>query len=105
MRSKFRLELGVTNVWRAPAVRGGERMRDGSGKFVHANQKPKRLIRLAIEATAEVGDVVWEPFGGLCTAAIVCSEIERACFSAELLPEYFAAAAKRLKGDPQLRLV
>ena len=48
---------------------------------------------------------MWEPFGGLCTAAIVCAETGRACFSAELLPEYFAAAAKRLKGSPQLRLV
>ena len=107
MRSKFRLELGVTNVWRDPAVRGEERIRrdDGSGKFIHANQKPERLIRLSIEATSDPGDVVWEPFGGLCTGAIVCAEIGRACFSAELLPEYFSAAAKRLKGSPQLRLV
>ena len=106
MRSKFRLELGVTNVWSEPAVRGEERVkrRDGSGKFIHANQKPIRLIRRIIEASSADGDIIWEPFGGLCTTAVVCAEVNRKCFSAELLPEYFAAAAERLTSS-QLRLV
>ena len=81
------------------------RREDGSGRFIHANQKPLRLVRRIIEVASAAGDVVWEPFGGLCTAAIVCAETRRACFSAELLPEYFAAASRRLKGNPQLRLV
>lgn len=86
---------------------GDERVRcpDGSGKFVHANQKPKRLIWRIIAATSEPGDVVWEPFGGLCTAAVVCADGDRQCYSAELLPEYHAAAVQRLKDSRQLRLV
>jgi site-specific DNA-methyltransferase (adenine-specific) len=107
MRSKFDLELGVTNVWSEPAMRGKERVRrtDGSGKFIHANQKPARLIRRIIEATSSAGDVVWEPFGGLCTAAVVSADLGRRCFSAELLPEYFSAAVHRLKNADQLRLI
>ncbi len=107
MRSKFDLELGVTNVWSEPAMRGKERVRrtDGSGKFIHANQKPARLIRRIIEAASSPGDVVWEPFGGLCTAAVVSADLGRRCFSAELLPEYFSAAAHRLKNADQLHLI
>ncbi len=78
---------------------------DGSGKFVHANQKPEKLIWRIIDATSEPGDVVWEPFGGLCTAAVVCADSGRECYSAELLPEYHAAAVRRLKDNFQLRLV
>ena len=106
MRSKFKLRLGVTNVWSCPAVRGDERVRraDGSGKFIHANQKPKRLTWRIIDAASDAGDVVWEPFGGLCTAAVVCADIERECYSAELLPEYFVAAGQRLR-QQKLRLV
>lgn len=106
MRSKFNLELGVTNVWSEPAVRGEERVRreDGSGKFVHANQKPVRLISRILRASSDPGDVIWEPFGGLCTAAVVSSDLGRECFSAELLPEYFAAAGRRLQKG-QLHLI
>lgn len=106
MRSKFKLRLGVTNVWSVPSVRGDERVRcnDGSGKFVHANQKPKELMWRIIDAASEPGDVVWEPFGGLCTAALVCADAARKCYSAELLPEYYAAAARRIS-DLHLRLI
>ena len=107
MRSKFDLELGVTNVWAEGAVRGKERVRrdDGSGKFIHANQKPTRLIRRIIKAASIPGDVVWEPFGGLCTAAVVSTDLGRRCFAAELLPKYFSAAVVRLKRADQLRLI
>ena len=63
------------------------------------------LIWRIIDATSEPGDVVWEPFGGLCTAAVVCADSGRECYSAELLPEYHAAAVQRLKDNFQLRLV
>lgn len=107
MRSKFHLELGVTNVWNEGAVRGKERVRhaNGSGGFIHANQKPVRLIRRIIEVSSAPGDIVWEPFGGLCTAAVTSSDLGRRCFAAELLPEYFAAASLRLKNADQLRLI
>ncbi len=107
MRSRFSLELGVTNVWKEAAVRGKERVRrtDGSGTIIHANQKPVRLIRRIVEATSTPGDVVWEPFGGLCTTAVVSNDLGRKCFSAEILPEYASAAFARLQNHHPLRLV
>lgn len=99
MRSKFSLlEMGVTNVWHDPAIRGEERVKTTDG-VIHLNQKPIRLIDRLIAASTERGDVVWEPFGGLCTAAVVAARIGRACYSAEILPDYYNVAIDRLKGD------
>lgn len=95
MRSKFNFENHVTNVWREPSVRGSERLKERS-KCVHINQKPLRLLELIIRATSDPGDVVWEPFGGLCSVAIASHKLKRKCFSAEILPQYFEFACRRL---------
>ena len=95
MRAKFRCDVGITNVWREPAVRGEERLKNAY-KCVHMNQKPLKLFERTILASSDPGDVVWEPFGGLCSAAIAAVNTGRRCYSAEILPNYFAAARERL---------
>ena len=95
MRAKFHCEVGVTNVWREPAVRGAERIKN-LHKPVHMNQKPLGLITRTIVASSDPGDVVWEPFGGLCSVAIASLDTGRECHSAEILPEYFEVAQERL---------
>ncbi len=50
-----------------------------------------------IEATSDPGDVVWEPFGGLCTGAVAAFRTGRQCYSAEILPEFYALATERLR--------
>lgn len=95
MRSKFNFENRVTNVWRHPSVRGSERLKQNS-RCVHLNQKPLSLLELIIRATSDRGDVVWEPFGGLCSVAVAARKLRRACYSAEVLPEFFAYSCQRL---------
>ncbi|QDU78133.1 putative methyltransferase [Bremerella volcania] len=96
MRAKFHCEVGINNVWREPPVRGVERLKE-KYRCVHNNQKPLRLIDICIQACTEPGDVVWEPFGGLCSAAIASHSNGRACHSAEIMPEYWLASTERLK--------
>ena len=95
MRAKFHCDVGITNVWREPAVRGGERIKNAY-KCVHMNQKPLRLLEQIILASSDPGDVAWEPFGGLCSVAIAAVNTGRECHSAEILPDYFTAARERL---------
>ena len=95
MRAKFHCDVGITNVWREPAVRGEERLKNVY-KSVHMNQKPLRLLEQIISASSDPLDVVWEPFGGLCSVAVAAVNTGRECHSAEILPEYFAAARERL---------
>jgi len=95
MRAKFYCEVGVSNVWREPAVRGKERLKRDY-KCVHMNQKPLRLLEQILVASSDPGDVIWEPFGGLCSTAIAAVNTGRRCFSAEIHDEYFEVARERL---------
>ena len=102
LRAKFKCDVGVTNVWRQPQVGGSERIqgtRNGMKyKFssLHGSQKPLRFVELTIRASTDEGDVVWEPFGGLCPGAVVSYHFCRRYRGAEILPEFYAAAVERL---------
>ena len=102
MRAKFRCGVGVTNVWREPQLGGGERIQGARNgmkyKFrsLHGSQKPLRLTDLVIRSSTDEGDVVWEPFGGLCPGAVVCHHLRRRYVAAEIVPEFYQAAVERL---------
>jgi site-specific DNA-methyltransferase (adenine-specific) len=103
MRSKWHHVHGITNVWSAPPIRGEERLKNGGTfKVAHMNQKPLALIERIILATSDPGDVVWEPFGGLCSAAVASLRTGRRCFSAEIIESFYRLAAARLEGESDL---
>ncbi|WP_437540037.1 DNA methyltransferase [Sorangium sp. So ce726] len=103
LRAKFHCEVGVTNVWHEPAVRGPERFKEDT-RSIHGNQKPLKLLDRIIRASSDPGDVVWEPFGGLCSVAVASFAAGRRCYSAEIAPTYHAVASRRLaKCAPQPR--
>ncbi|MFQ5913168.1 MAG: DNA methyltransferase, partial [Nitrospinota bacterium] len=91
-----------SNVWREPQVGGKERINglrermQWKYRSLHGSQKPLRLIDICIRCSTDPGDVVWEPFGGLCPAAISAHRLGRASVSAEIVPEFYIAARERL---------
>jgi site-specific DNA-methyltransferase (adenine-specific) len=95
MRAKWNHEHAVTNVWTEPAVRGTERLKSKT-KAIHRNQKPLRLLERIILASSDLGDVIWEPFGGLCTTALAAMLTGRQCFSAEIDRECYWLARERI---------
>lgn len=102
MRAKWNHVHGITNVWSEPAVRGIERIKDEQAKCLHANQKSLRLIERIITASSDLDDVVWEPFGGLCSGAVASLRTHRRCFSAEINDRFFALAQARLEKEETL---
>ncbi len=98
MRAKWNHTHGITNVWQEPAVHGRERIRADMG-YLHANQKPLALMKRQILSCTDPGDVVWEPFGGLCSASIAALQTDRRAFAAEINPNYFKIASARLKEE------
>lgn len=96
MRAKWNHSHGVTNVWQSPPVHGSERVRSNDG-YLHANQKPLALMDLQVQACTDHGDVVWEPFGGLCSASLAAARAGRRAFAAEVHEEYYLAAVQRLR--------
>ena len=98
MRAKFHCEIGVSNVWSLPAVRGTERIKV-NGACLHMNQKPLELLERIIRSSSDPGDVVWEPFGGLCSTAVAALRTSRKAFAAEINPKFYNAARERLSHE------
>jgi len=94
-RAKFYCKAGITNVWQEPSLNGNERIKIGS-RSVHINQKPLKLIETIIEASSDVGDYIWEPFGGLSTVAAAAYNLKRRSVSAEKEKNFFDLAVRRL---------
>lgn len=109
LRSVWNHEHGVTNVWDLPPLRGPERFKGSlkrsaprvhnptSMSSSHLNQKPLALMRRIINASTAPGDVVWEPFGGLCSATAAAIELGRQGYAAEIDANFAAMAAERLQ--------
>ncbi len=98
MRAKWTHTHGLTNVWQEPAVHGAERFKGENG-YLHANQKPLALLDIQVIASTEPGDIVWEPFGGLCSASVAALRNGREFFAAEINPDYYDASLLRLKKE------
>ena len=99
---------GVTNVWSAPAMHGGERFKGngvrsaprvhkpGPNAAVHLNQKPLEFMHRIVSAATVPGDIVWEPFGGLCSTSVAAVSAGRRAFAAEAVDRFADLAADRL---------
>jgi hypothetical protein len=99
MRSKFKCPHGFTNVWERQSLRGDERVKTISGKALHLNQKPLDLMKLVVEASTDENDVLWEPFGGLFSAALAARQLKRKAFSCEIDPDYFYYGVQRFNPE------
>ena len=63
----------------------------------HPTQKPEKLYAKLILASSREGDVVFDPFMGSGTAAVVAKKLGRRYLGIEINKEYCLWAAKRLK--------
>lgn len=99
MRSKFNCPHGFTNIWDRSSLRGNERIKTPkkSSKAAHLNQKPLDLMRLIIEASTDEEDVIWEPFGGLFSASLAASMLNRKAYGCELDHDYYSLALERFR--------
>ena len=75
-RPAFNLPTGVTNVWSAPQVGGGERL-SGIAGALHPCQKPLLFAERMIRASTRPGERVLVPFGGTCREAVICEWLAR----------------------------
>ena len=96
--ARFEGKYGITNVWNHPPLHNGERVKlPGSSKYAHLNQKPLKLITLIVDVSSNPGAVIWEPFGGLCTAGLAAYLTDRVAYCAEIDNAIFQFAVDRLK--------
>ena len=81
----------VSSVWRIASVP----MREKShGR--HPTQKPLRLLRRAVLASSEEGELVFDPFSGSGTTGVAAKELDRFFVGAETEREYAELAERRI---------
>jgi site-specific DNA-methyltransferase (adenine-specific) len=109
LRHPWTHQHGLTNVWNHPPLNGKERFRGsglraaprvyrpGKNATNHLNQKPLKFMREILTACTSDGDVVWEPFGGLCSASVAAVELRREPFTAEIDSLHTRTAQARLQ--------
>ena len=107
LRYRWRHAHGLTNVWSRRPLHDEERLKGTmrraaprvhnptAASSAHLNQKPLEFMQRLITAVTEPGDVVWEPFGGLCSASVAAVTLGRRAFAAETDPAFAGLAAER----------
>lgn len=109
LRYPWTHEHGLTNVWRRPPLHDSERLkgtlrraaprvyRPTRASAAHLNQKPLEFMARLVRAVTHRGDVVWEPFGGLASAAVAAVALGRRAYVAEVDEEFARLAYERLQ--------
>ncbi|WP_418179827.1 DNA-methyltransferase [Aliarcobacter lanthieri] len=72
----------------------------GEKKFgKHPTQKPEKLIEHFIKTLSNEGDVIFDPFMGSGTSAVISKRLKRKFYGIELEKDYFEIAKKRLENE------
>lgn len=81
----------MRSVWKLPAVDRSEKV---FGK--HPTQKPEEIIRRAVIASSNVGDLVFDPFCGSGTTGVICKKLNRKFVGVDNNSKYLDIAQKRI---------
>jgi len=68
-----------------------------SRSTLHPTMKPVGLLRKLILNSTNVGDTVYDPFGGSGSTLIACEQTKRRCVIVEIDPEYCKVILERWK--------
>lgn len=91
-------EKQMRDMWEFPLVQGKERLRGKDGKALHPTQKPEEMLKRIILASSNKGDLIFDPFMGSGTTAVVAERYGRDWIGAETEKKYVTAALERIKG-------
>jgi len=86
------LDAQISSVWRIPTIPKKEKHHGN-----HPTQKPLRLVRRALLASTQEGDLVFDPFTGSGTTAVAAKELGRFFVGAELEENYCELARRHIR--------
>ncbi len=95
-------DLQMRSDWTLPICNGKERLKK-NGKKVHSTQKPEALLHRIILATTNKGDVIFDPFLGTGTTAVVSKKLGRNYYGIEKDKKYYIAAKERINNTTKIK--
>ena len=87
--------MGEKNILRVPNVIRTK---------LHPTEKPVELMMILIENSSNEGDVVLDPFMGVCGGGIACKRLNRNFIGIEIDEKYFRIAQERLDEKEQMSI-
>jgi adenine-specific DNA-methyltransferase len=91
-----------TDVWNFPKVTSG-RNRSSVERTPHPAQFPEKVIERVVLASSNPGDLVFDPFMGSGTTAVVANRLGRRVVGTELREDYCHLAVERYLSAKELR--
>jgi len=82
--------------WVFGLCKGKERLKDENGIKAHPTQKPLKLIQQVVLTASNKGDLIFDPFMGSGTTAIVAEALGRKWIGIERDEKYVALAKSRI---------
>jgi site-specific DNA-methyltransferase (adenine-specific)/modification methylase len=82
--------------WMLPICNGKERIKK-NGKKIHSTQKPESLLHRILLAASNKGDLIFDPFLGTGTTAVVAKKLGRNYFGIEKEKKYFNSIKKSVE--------
>lgn len=73
-----------------------KKTKDENGKNLHDTEKPVELMKILVENSSQVGELVLDPFVGVGATAIACKELDRQYIGVELDEHYYNIAVNRI---------
>jgi site-specific DNA-methyltransferase (adenine-specific) len=70
-----------------------------ASQFGHPTEKPVELIKKFITIGSKEGDLIFDPFGGSCTTAVACKQMNRKYICIEKEAKYVSICNERLAQD------
>jgi len=92
------------NYEKMKELNGGKQMRaiwtrgkTAGGKKIHPTQKPEWLLERIILSTSKEGDLIFDPFMGSGTTAVVAKKLKRRYLGSEINLTYYLDSLKRIE--------
>ena len=83
------------NFIETPICMGLERLKEPK----HPTQKPLKVLRHLIKIGSNEGDVIFDPFMGVCSTGVACKELGRKFIGIEADKKYFEAGKERISNQ------
>lgn len=73
-----------------------KKLKDENGKNLHDTEKPVELMKILVENSSNEGEIVLDPFMGICSTGLSCQESNRNFIGIEIDENYFKIAQDRM---------
>lgn len=94
------IPFNVTVCGSDPVTKHYKQYCESRGLPLHPARMPKKLIKKYVALTTDVGDKVYDPFGGSLSTLAVCQEMGRECIISEAMLEYAHGGCGKLEQLP-----